>query len=407
MAPTKLSTMIKKGHELFEAANYVEAKDIFANLYEKYPADKEVQNYYGLVLFKLGLHSEAMGLYKKMLEKVPNFPALHLNLGIIYFKEGLLDLAFEEFIKTVKFAPKNKKAKNYIGLIHMKKGNLEEAYDIFTETGSKKMLKEVTALLKKAEKNAPAIPLSVKKNSPKKPEVKKELKRQPPPPIIKEVPKDTPKGVPTLAFISSELNRNAFKSSSESEFMDTYKGLLRYKIKDNMFTRLSLLESFSGSLDFKGVYRIVSKKQTNTLLGNAGDPIYNVYGKGSLILSLGKRELLTFNMKKETFYVKEDCLLGFDNGIKYENTSKKFAESFELVKLSGSGSVALLTKDKPFTQLINAENPLAIKLEYIIGWYGKLKTRIVDSEERLFKRREDSKWVTFKGDGYVFCTAKD
>jgi len=120
-------------------------------------------------------------------------------------------------------------------------------------------------------------------------------------------------------------------------------------------------------------------------------------------LCIGDQTITHFELTNEEFYLKEKHLLAFENSINYENTSKNFADDVDLIKLSGSGSVVIITDNKPICQLIDAANPLAIKLEYILGWHGELKSKIVKGKESLFKRREDSKWVTFKGEGDVFC----
>lgn len=404
---------LENGRELFESGNYIEAKDIFEALYANDPDNKELQNYLGMVLFKLGLHKEAMDLYKKLLEKVPNFPALHLNLGIIYFKEGLLDLAFEEFQNTLKFSPKNKKANNYLGLIHIQKGEFKEALEKFTITGSKTMIDEATQKLKEAKQSSKEEMEQEKtkgKREAEKVSVKQAVEKVElaPESIMQKYPKGKEENTAILHVgkIAEDMRRNVFNDGPDALFISRYKNLVRISVKDNVFSRLSMLESFSGDINFKGAYKIISKKKTNLLLGDADDPILNVFGNGSLILCLGDMNILSFTINDEVFYIKENHLLAFESAITYENASKNFADGFELVKLTGTGAVVIITENEAISQFIDDSHPLAIKLEYIIGWIGNLQSHIVKGKESLFKRREDSKWVTFKGDGYVFCLVK-
>lgn len=425
-----ITNEFNKGRELFDAGNYVDAKEIFEELFKNYPDHKEVQNYYGMVLFKLGLHKEAMDLYKRLLEKVPNFPSLHLNLGIIYYKEGLLELAFEEFINTLEFDPKNKRAQNYIGLIHMAKGNYEEALATFSITGSKKMIKDVKEKIREEKRSVIqskgkadngvvnlkdlADEIGEKKEILKGKDklnfadIKKSLSSIKTSNVtpLSVAPASIAESVSTVKDTAEDLMRNVFKGGG-TDFIDFYQNLMKINVKSEVYTRLSLLESFSGDLSFKGAYRIIQKKQTEIPLGATEDLIFNVFGRGSLILCLGSLKVTAFTLNNEDFYVQEKCLLAFEKSISYENSSSEFGEEFDLVKLSGKGTVILFTENKPFTQIIDENNPLAIKLEYIVGWYGGLSSNVIKGKEGMFKRREDSKWVTFKGNGFVFCLVKD
>jgi hypothetical protein len=416
-----VSSTINKGRELFESGNYVEAKDIFENLYKVYPDNKEIQSYLGMVFFKLGLHKEAERLYKNLLEKSPDSPSLHFNLGIIYYKEGLLDIAVEKFLKTVEFDPGNNRAQNYLGLIYTKKGHFDKALERFSITKSKKMIKEVQEKIRAAKKTILTMPKEGKKAEEKgfaeqkgSAEQTYDSKEK----VLKGKEKlkivDTKQDVTHLEekkpFCIKEtaerLRKDSFKKVADTGFIEIYQNLVKLNITDMMYTRLSLLESFSGSLNFTGAYRIIQNKLTDLLLGEANDPIFRIFGNGSLILSIGDTVITPLALNNEGFYVKEKYLLAFEKDVTYENSSKTFAEDFELVRLSGTGMVLLITKNKPITQIIGEENPLAIKLEYLIGWYGDLTSRIIRGKEGVFKRQEDSKWTMFKGNGYVFCLIK-
>ncbi len=405
--------MITTGCELLESGNYVEAKDIFEKLYESHPDNKEIQNYLGMVLFKLGLHTEAASLYKKLLDKVPNFPSLYLNLGIIYYKEGLLELAHEQFLKTLEFAPNNKRASNYLGLIYMNKEEFDKALKLFEQTGSKKMITEVKSRIKQAKQGAKGKP----KGKPKvqAPEVKELVLEEYSGTGRRGVEKDAEfehdaaakeAAILPVSQIARKLKRETLAFADSLELVNIYDKFIKFNITDEVYTRLSLIESFSGNLNFKGANKIISKKETDILLGDPGDPIIRVSGGGSLVLCTDDHSITPFALESDTFYVKEEHLLAFEKNVKYENPSKEFSEDFELIKLNGTGVVVLISNDELFTHTIDAQNPLAIKLEYVIGWYGELRSRIIKGKNNIFKRREDTKWVTFKGEGSVFCHIK-
>jgi tetratricopeptide (TPR) repeat protein len=412
-----LKKELSKGKELFTSGNYVDAKDIFETLYDTHPDDKEVQNYLGMVLFKLGLHKEAMELYKELLEKVPNFPSLHLNLGIIYYKEGLLDLAFEEFLNTLEFDPNNERAQNYLGLIHMAKGNYDEALTTFELTGSKKMIKDVKEKIRESKREEYyKKKTGIAGEKEEKPQKKEE-------PTERAISKGKGKVsfsdikkvqaaarhdvVSTVKETAEELMRNIFMGGSDSDFIDTYQNLVKLNVKKEIYSKLSLLESFSGDLEFKGANKIIQKKKTDIPLGPSDDLIYNVVGDGSLLLSLGSQMITALYLDKEELYVKDKYLLAFEKSVNYENSSKAFDEESDLIKLSGSGAAILLSGNRPITQKIDKGSPLAIKLEYIIAWYGNLSSKIIKDKYSLFKVQDEAKWASFKGNGYVFCLVKD
>ena len=214
--------------------------------------------------------------------------------------------------------------------------------------------------------------------------------------------------VSSVETTAVDLMRNVFKGDSENEFIDTYENLVKLNVRGELFTRLSLLDSYSGDLHSKPAYKVIKKEETKEVLGKQDDIIFNVYGSGSLILSLGTSNIVAFTLKNdEKFYIIEEHLLAFEKIVRYENSSSKFGDNHDMIKLIGKGTVVIINEKKPLTQAISETNPLTIKLDNIIGWYGKLKSKVIKDKESMFKRRKDAKWVRFTGEGFVFCRVNE
>ncbi|MFC1855445.1 AIM24 family protein, partial [Thermodesulfobacteriota bacterium] len=222
---------------------------------------------------------------------------------------------------------------------------------------------------------------------------------------LKKSVDDKKSGGDSLADTSESLLRDAFEGK-KSRFFELSEDLLRINVRRGLCSKLNLLESFSGDIKFVGANKIVQKYNTDEMFGGKEGIFYDITGDGALVYALLNNKITPVNLDDEQFFVKEDYLLSFESSLQYENSARKFGEDFDLVKLTKSGTALLLSKTEIFTQKIDEKSPLNIRFDYIIGWHGNLKSKILRGQGSLFSRRSDAKWVTFTGNGYVFCAKK-
>jgi Tfp pilus assembly protein PilF/uncharacterized protein (AIM24 family) len=170
--------------------------------------------------------------------------------------------------------------------------------------------------------------------------------------------------------------------------------------------RLESIRSQSGTVHTEIMQRQTRGKVSSESFGGLGSPMVKVSGAGELVLGpRPSHTLLAFTLHDDTIFVREDCLLGFDLQLQFDNGKLALGdgEATPIVQLRGTGSVLLELMERMVAIEITEARNVLVRHEVVIGWTARVLPRALSLAEAPSGQRG---LLSFAGDGNVLTTAR-
>jgi protein O-mannosyl-transferase len=121
------------GNILFALGKHGEAVEQYENSLKMKPdsASAEMQNSFGVALYKQGMLNEALPHYYEAIRIKPGFADPHSNLGIILSSQNRIQEGMAQFREALKLDPQNPEILYNLGLTLARRGNNEEAIMLY------------------------------------------------------------------------------------------------------------------------------------------------------------------------------------------------------------------------------------------------------------------------------------
>jgi hypothetical protein len=167
--------------------------------------------------------------------------------------------------------------------------------------------------------------------------------------------------------------------------------------------RLDALRVIAGPVTTQLLNRRTREVETNDVLGGLGSPLVRVTGHARLVLGArAGQELMLLAIQDQIAFVREDLLAGFELGLQYENGRLAIEtgspEGGAVVQLRGTGTAVLAVSGSLASLPSRSGEPLVIRRDWIVGWFGRLVTRALPSHESPGGHRG---LIGFSGEGTV------
>jgi uncharacterized protein (AIM24 family) len=170
--------------------------------------------------------------------------------------------------------------------------------------------------------------------------------------------------------------------------------------------RLEAVRAYRGDLSTQVMQRQARGQIANETFGGVGTPIVLFSGTGHLVLGpRPSHHILSFLLRDEVAFVREDCLMSFELSLQYENGRLAVGEGDTtlMVQLRGAGAVLLELLDPIATLDVTSERGAILRREVLVGWVGRLVPRALSLSESPCGQRG---LVAFSGDGLLLVAAR-
>jgi tetratricopeptide (TPR) repeat protein len=173
--------------------------------------------------------------------------------------------------------------------------------------------------------------------------------------------------------------------------------------------RLDAIRAIGGAAMTRVLHRRTRDAETAEVLGGIGSPLVRIAGEGELVM--GPRpahELALLTLDDDLAFLREDCVLGFELALSYENgrvaldpapeTGRPSGDGTPIVQLRGSGTLVVEVGARLSSLAASPGRPLIVRREWIVGWFGRLVTRALPAAGSPTGQRG---LVSFAGEGLV------
>jgi hypothetical protein len=170
-------------------------------------------------------------------------------------------------------------------------------------------------------------------------------------------------------------------------------------------TRVEAVRAQQSGFKMQLLERNVKGKPNGESFGGIASPMALVRGAGQLVLSARPgRNLFVFAVRAEMCFAREDVLLGFGEGLAFENgrLATGDGEFVPVVQLKGTGGVVLESIGEVLTLPVHAARSLSVRREVVLGWFGRLVPRALSANDAPLGQRG---LVSFAGEGRVLITS--
>lgn len=458
-----------RGSELLQDNRVHDAKAELEQALSLQPSDPKGQDLLGIVYFRLGLYPRAISIYEQLIRTHPEAIEPRINLALSYLKTGQPAQARAELEKVVDQSPGHSRAWGYLGLAFQRLGDVERASYAFAAGGHDGMARRLVemaipgggaSLLPESlspgegrrdsnpdvDSLRPTIPFTEAAA-----EISGLLRPSdlmgtfrpsdgfPPPSGSPLRPSQAPASPPTGALFPSlapySLSPSSIdiegplslhpKTSAPRRLVDLGRDLLFVFPRDvpialhssgvvlvrtgtGFVTRLEAVMAMahSGGHTSTVQKRRARGRQIDEPLGGPRAPLIEIAGKGELVLgpTAGQR-LHPIALDEETFYLREDALVGFELGVSYENGRLPLGDgdAVPMVQLRGPGSVIAAIPDSAAALEIAEGRSTSIRAVTVLGWLGRVVPRALLASEAPGGMRG---LVSFSGEGMVLVNGR-
>jgi hypothetical protein len=173
--------------------------------------------------------------------------------------------------------------------------------------------------------------------------------------------------------------------------------------------RIDAVRVVSGAATPQVLRRRARDADTAEVLGGLGSPMVRFDGNAHLVFGpRGAGSIVLVGLEDDLAFLREECLLGFELSLAYENGKLALeapgeggppaGEGAPIVQLRGTGALALEVVGTVTAVSSTADRPLLVRREWIVGWLGRLMPRAVGASEAPNGQRG---LISFSGDGAV------
>lgn len=459
-----------RGSELLQDNRIEEAKTELETALGMQPRDIEGQGLLGVVYFRLGMYPHAMEIYEELVRACPREVTPRINLALCYLKTGQLLQARTVLEQIISLVPEHQRAWGYLGLVFERLGDHAKAQVAFERAGQPHLARRMQHILEEraripgesqppdrqemmsaaadaeAELERGEEAFHVAGNSdgatsrsgrwraielgqerlppPSRPFNPASLTPSRPPARSPSLPPTSARGgAPTLAggvFVPPPVDQLAEEAllvfSDEPRVVGHADGVVLINSEERFCLRPSAVRAVlpnGNDLTSRPLRRRSRGRETDELLGDAGDGIIELLGPARLVLGSAEGRLVVTQLDGQFLYLRERLLVAFESGIAYESGRLPVSgERHEaLVQLSGQGAVVFNGGNLIEALDCRAEQPLWIAAEFVVGWTGRLLPRPLDPSEalgvaQLGRVGGSTGLISFSGDGAVFAKVR-
>lgn len=165
--------------------------------------------------------------------------------------------------------------------------------------------------------------------------------------------------------------------------------------------RLEAVRAQQSGLSFSVLERRTKAPSGAGAFGGVTSPMVLASGEGQLVLAARPgRKLKALATGGESYFVREDVLLGFGAALSYEHgrLTTDEDEHVPVVQLRGEGAVLLEALGEVLALHVSAERSISVRHEVIVGWFGRLVPRALSPNDAPCGQRG---LVSFSGEGRV------
>jgi hypothetical protein len=181
--------------------------------------------------------------------------------------------------------------------------------------------------------------------------------------------------------------------------------------------RLDAVRLISGSASPQNLRKRTRDGDTAEMLGGIDSPLVRFEGEAHVVLGPRIREaaITLLRMTDDLVFVREECLLGFELTLLYENgklaldtpaeaggSNGSHGATSSIVQFRGTGAVALEVASPVATVASTPGRALLVRPEWVVGWVGRLMPRPLGPAEAPNGQRG---FVSFSGEGAVLVRA--
>ena len=173
--------------------------------------------------------------------------------------------------------------------------------------------------------------------------------------------------------------------------------------------RLDGIRAVGGAAMTRVLHRRTRDTETAEVLGGIGSPLVRIEGEGELVM--GPRpahELALLTLEDDLAFMREDCVLGFELALSYENgrisldpateSGRPSGDGTAILQLRGAGTFVVEVAGKLSSLASSPGRPLIVRREWIVGWFGRLVPRALPAAGSPTGQRG---LVAFAGEGLV------
>jgi uncharacterized protein (AIM24 family) len=182
-------------------------------------------------------------------------------------------------------------------------------------------------------------------------------------------------------------------------------GLLRVVMHASFAVRPGALRAITGaqasSMTSQPLPRRVRGRTLDEPLGGVSTPMVLLRGSARLLIGpFPGRRLFSFSLSDEVVFLREEALLGFEEGVHYENGRLAVGDgdAAAVVQLRGVGAVVAESQEAVYSLEVGADEGVAVRRDQVLGWIGRLLPRALTPGEAPAGQRG---LVMFSGEGMV------
>jgi uncharacterized protein (AIM24 family)/Flp pilus assembly protein TadD len=151
-------------------------------------------------------------------------------------------------------------------------------------------------------------------------------------------------------------------------------------VRGTVRVRLEGLAAISGRVDLAGEVKRFRGRPTDQPFGEGPARLFRATGQGALLVEGRARRLTVLAVGAEAAYLREEALVGFEDGLAWENGRVPSAQGggeLNLVLLRGRGRLVLASAGEPAAVEVAAGVPLRVPLAALLGWTGTLTPQVL------------------------------
>lgn len=155
---------------------------------------------------------------------------------------------------------------------------------------------------------------------------------------------------------------------------------LRVSVRGTVRVRLEGLAAIQGRVDLAGEVKRFRGRPTDQPFGEGPARLFRATGQGALLVEARARRLTVLAVGAEAAYLREEALVGFEDGLAWENGRVPSAQGggeLNLVLLRGRGRLVLASAGEPAAVEVAAGVPLRVPLAALLGWTGTLTPQVL------------------------------
>ncbi len=203
-----------------------------------------------------------------------------------------------------------------------------------------------------------------------------------------------------LASLSEEASLSRF--TAPVNFIDD--STLFFNLDGNLiYVRNKSVVAIGEELTIEQTYKRYRGKDTKSIfVDKKDDPVILVYGKGGLLIKCDFKLLKPFKLRNEAMFLNDERLMAFQGDLEWENGRVELSaeKSINVTQMKGTADLFLGISGRLLELQVNMATPPSVRLDSLVGWYGKLIPRQSSKEHY-----SGDTFISFHGEGAVFIDA--